>query len=334
MTAPWPRARPEAGNRAVVKTTAEDFQVVELPAVAPCGSGEHLWLNVRKRGLSTAAAAEWLAAAFAVPETAVGYAGMKDKHAVTEQWFSVQTPRDADGLPAHPDIELLAAARHSRKLRRGDLAGNRFRIRLRAVAGETWPAALAAARDAGVPNYFGSQRFGRDNLERARRWLPARRRRRLSAFRRGLYLSVLRSFLFNEVLAWRVANGSWNEIVPGERPLDLPAPAQAAGCAGADRPGAEQVPSGPLWGRGRPAVTDAALAMESRALAPHGALCEGLEHAGLRQERRSLVLRAADLSWHADADALEVSFSLPPGTYATALLGEAFTLSDGSGVRP
>lgn len=317
MTAPWPRARPEAGNRAVVKTTAEDFQVVELPAVTPSGSGEHLWLNVRKRGLSTAATAQCLAAAYAVPETAVGYAGMKDKHAVAEQWFSVQTPRDADAVPGDPAIELLAAARHSRKLRRGELAGNRFRIRLRAVAGETWPAALATARDTGVPNYFGSQRFGRDNLEAARRWLPQRRRRRVSAFRRGLYLSVLRSFLFNEVLALRVANGSWNEIVPGERPLDLP--------------GAERVPSGPLWGRGRPLVSDEALALESRALAPHGALCEGLEHAGLRQERRSLVLRAPDLCWHLDTDAVEVSFSLPPGTYATALLGEAFTLTDGSG---
>lgn len=325
MTAPWPRARPVADNRAVVKTAAEDFQVVELPAVVPSGSGEHLWLNVRKRGLSTAAVADWLAAAFAVPETAVGYAGMKDKHAVTEQWFSVHTPRDADALPAHPAIEVAAAARHSRKLRRGELAGNRFHIRLRAVAGETWPVALAAARDGGVPNYFGAQRFGRDNLRQACRWLPQRRRRRVSAFHRGLYLSVLRSFLFNEVLALRVANGSWNEIVPGERPLDLP----AAGAGGEPL----QVPSGPLWGRGRLAVTDEALAMERRALAPHGALCDGLEHAGLQQERRSLVLRAADLCWQSAADTLEVSFSLPPGTYATALLGEAFTLTDGSGAR-
>jgi tRNA pseudouridine13 synthase len=172
MTAQWPRVRPQAGVRAVMKAAAADFQVVELAPEPPSGDGEHLFLRLRKCALSTLDAARWLAATYAVPETAVGYAGMKDKHAVTEQWFSVHTPLDAAALPAHPGITLLAADRHRRKLRRGDLAGNRFRICLRDVAAPGWAEALAVARDHGVPNYFGAQRFGRDNLEQARRWLP------------------------------------------------------------------------------------------------------------------------------------------------------------------
>lgn len=327
MTVQWPRVRPQAGVRAVMKAAAEDFQVVELAPEPPSGDGEHLYLRLRKCGLSTPDVARWLAKTYALPEAAVGYAGMKDKHAMTEQWFSVHTPRDAAALPAHPDIALLAADRHRRKLRRGDLAGNRFRICLREVAASGWAEALVCARDHGVPNYFGGQRFGRDNLERARCWLPQRRRRRLGGFRKGLYLSVLRSFLFNEVLALRVTNGTWNEIVAGDQPMP------AASCvdpASSAAPSVGMVPSGPLWGRGRLPVTDSAEAMESAALAPHRALCEGLEHAGLRQERRSLVLRAPDLHWQEDDDTVTATFSLPPGTYATTLLSDAFGLVDGA----
>lgn len=319
MTPSWPRAHAAAAGCAVIKAVAEDFQVVELADDEPCGEGEHLWLRVRKTGLATPEVARWLAATFAVPESAVGYAGMKDKRAVTEQWFSVHTPRGADVLPARDDVEICAAGRHRRKLRRGELAGNAFRLRLTGVTGGAWSERLAAVREAGVPNYFGAQRFGRDNLEQARGWLDQRRRRRLPAFRRGLYLSVLRSFLFNEVLAARVAAGTWRECLPGEAAVTLPAPASRA------------VPSGPLWGRGRSAAQAQALDVEAAALAPYPEIREGLEHAGLGQERRALVLEPAELDWQASGNVVEIAFRLPPGTYATAVLGEVFDLREALG---
>lgn len=314
MTPTWPRARAVAGDRAVIKATAADFRVDELPSVIPAGEGEHLWLRLEKTERSTVEVARWLADAFHVPEHAVGYAGMKDKHAVTAQWFSVHTPDDAAVLPAVDGIRLLASARHRRKLRRGELAGNRFELRLREVVGDTWTEGLRALRDGGAPNYFGPQRFGSDNLANATAWLtgPHGRRRRLPAFRRGLYLSVLRSFLFNEVLADRVSAGTWRRLVAG----DVPACGRDAAH-----------PTGPLWGRGRSPATAEAGRVEEAALAPHGHIREGLEHAGLAQERRSLVLRAPDLEWAQTGAALTLSFTLPPGTYATALLGEAFALA-------
>jgi tRNA pseudouridine13 synthase len=313
MTAHWPRVWPTAACRALFKSHLDDFRVVELPAEVPLGSGEHLYLRVEKSGEATPAVAAMLARTYAVPASAVGYAGMKDKHAVTEQWFSVHTPRDADTPSPDSNVRVLEATRHRRKLRRGDLAGNRFRVRLRGVDGKDWAERLSLIRERGVPNYFGPQRFGGDNLERARDWLGCRRRRRVSAFRAGLYLSVVRAFLFNEVLAARVEDGSWERMLPGDVAADVP-------------PGAAPAPTGPLWGRGRSAAADRALAIERAALAAHAELCGALEHAGPVQQRRNLVLRAGDFEWCTDGDQLQLGFSLPPGGYATTLLAEAFEL--------
>ncbi|MFU8817755.1 MAG: tRNA pseudouridine(13) synthase TruD, partial [Pseudomonadales bacterium] len=286
------------------------------------GCGEHLLLRLEKTGLSSPQVAAALAEAFGVAEVAVGYAGMKDKHAVTEQWFSVHTPENQ--MPPLAGVRLLEATRQQRKLRRGELAGNRFRITLRGVSGSAWIERLTSIGKLGVPNYFGPQRFGGDNLELARRWLPERRRRRIPAFRSGLYLSVLRSFLFNEVLAARVRADAWRRLMDGDVPMLLPQmDASAEGVAAA-----QQVPTGPLWGRGRPLVSGDALALEQAALEPHRALCEGLEHAGLVQQRRSLVLRPAALTWQRHDDSVTVAFVLPPGGYATVLLAEAFDLRD------
>jgi len=226
----------------------------------------------------------------------------------------VHTPQDAANLSDADGIRLQAVTRHRRKLRRGELAGNRFELRLRELVGDAWSEGLCSLRDGGAPNYFGPQRFGSDNLARAEAWLAGQhggRRRRLPAFRRGLYLSVLRSFLFNEVLAARVAAGTWQQLVAGDVPV-----------CGRDA----AHPTGPLWGRGRSPATAEAGRLEAAALAPHGGIREGLGHAGLAQERRSLVLQAPDLEWARAGEVLMVSFTLPPGTFATAFLGEVFEL--------
>ena len=122
--------------------------------------------------------------------------------------------------------------RHTSKLRRGQIASNQFMIVLRDLGAGEFEEGLEVLSLQGAPNYFGAQRFGWDNVEKATAWLAVRRRRRTSKFKQGLYLSVLRSFLFNEVLAARIAAGNWDRAIEGDQL-----------CAGK--------PAGPLWGRGR-----------------------------------------------------------------------------------
>ncbi len=308
---PWPHAYPASGASATLKRHNEDFMVTELPLQLPSGEGEHIWLDVEKNGANTAFVAQQLAEAAGVKEWDVGYAGLKDRHAVTRQWFSIYRPKgevlDLTQLQ-HPEFKVLSQSRHVKKLRPGDLQGNRFRIVLREVSGarEAIEANLQAVRMQGVPNYFGAQRFGHDggNVEQGRAML-AREIRVRNPKKKGIYLSAVRSFVFNEVLALRIQQGLWGQTLPGDV-LDE-----------AGRP------TGPLWGRGRVSTADQAQALELGVAERHAALCDGMEHAGLDQERRALVASPVDLSWDwPQADQLVLSFTLPAGNYATSVLDE------------
>jgi tRNA pseudouridine13 synthase len=208
----------------------------------------------------------------------------------------------------HPEFKVLSQSRHVKKLRPGDLRGNHFRIVLRDVTGDraAIEANLQAVAAQGVPNYFGAQRFGFEggNVEQGRAML-AREIRVRNPKKKGIYLSAVRSFVFNEVLALRIQQGLWGQTLPGDV-MD------AAGR-----------PTGPLWGRGRVSTTDAAQALENGVAQRHATLCDGMEHAGLDQDRRALVACPADMSWAwPQADQLVISFALPAGNYATSVLNE------------
>ncbi|MBP6900383.1 MAG: tRNA pseudouridine(13) synthase TruD [Burkholderiaceae bacterium] len=315
---PWPSAYPASGASATLKLLNEDFIVTELPLQLPCGEGEHLWLDIEKNGANTAFVAQQLAAAAGVQERDVGYAGLKDRYAITRQWFSIYLPygKGKGETPdltqlQHPEFKVLSQSRHVKKLRPGDLQGNRFRILLREVTGDAAAiqaveANLQAIASAGVPNYFGAQRFGFEggNVEQGRAML-AREIRVRNPKKKGIYLSAVRSFVFNEVLALRIQQGLWGQTLPGDV-LD-----------GSGRP------TGPLWGRGRVSTSDQAQALENGVAQAHAILCDGMEHAGLDQERRSLVASPMDLSWQwPQADQLLLTFSLPAGNYATSVLTE------------
>ena len=346
---PAPAALPRALGPAVLharmRVAPEDFRVEELDAFDASGSGEHLLLVVEKRGMNTGFAAKRIAAWAGVPEAAVGHAGLKDRHAVTRQRFSVHLPgREAPDVAAleADGLHVIGQARHARKLPRGALAGNRFELVLRDVQGDSdaIEARLRTIAARGVPNYFGEQRFGHGggNVAEALAMFAGRRVRREQ---RGLLLSAARSELFNRVLAMRVAEGTWDSAVPGEawildgsRSVFGPEPFDAA-LAG--RLAAFDIhPSGPLWGKGDLRTAEAAMALELSVLeTPDAALlARGLEQAGLRQERRALRLRPEGLGWDRPAtDALRLSFSLPPGTYATAVLAELGEVADAAGRR-
>ena len=160
-----PCAHGEPCGQAILKASAEDFQVDEVLDIPLSGDGEHLWLWVEKRGLNTEEAVRRLARAAGVPQRAISYAGLKDRQALTRQWFSLHLPGKADpDLAAACDetLVILQQGRHRRKLQRGAHAANGFRLRLTGLKAD--PAALEARLQAiaaeGVPNYFGPQRFG------------------------------------------------------------------------------------------------------------------------------------------------------------------------------
>lgn len=309
----FPRAYGELTASADFRTEPEDFQVDEFLGFEPLGEGEHVYLHVCKRGENTAWVAEKIAELAGVRVMDVGYCGRKDRHAVTAQWFSVYLPKpemEPDWQALNSDtIHLLSAARHTHKLRRGDHQKNHFVIRLRNVVTPDKAALeqkLKQVLAEGVPNYYGEQRFGRDgnNLNEAQAILVDRKQIR-DKQRRSLYLSAARSYLFNLVVAARVAAGNWKTLIEGEP---------------------ESVPTAPLWGRGR-ALSQGALAeLEHIALNPLSSWCNGLEHAGLTQERRPLVLKPDNPGWKWEGDDLILSFALGSGEFATTILAETADL--------
>lgn len=331
--------------RGRMRACPEDFQVDEELGFEPDGEGQHLLLQLRKREANTDWVAKGIARLAGVPPNAVGYAGLKDRHAVTTQWFSIDLagrapPQDWSGLGE--GIEVLRAEPHRRKLHKGALRGNRFRLLLREIAGEREPieARLSAIASGGIPNYFGVQRFGRDgdNLNQVER-LFAGELGRLPHHLRGLYLSSARSHLFNQVLARRVEQGSWNRALPGDllmldgRRALFPCPEPDAEIE--RRIGELDIhPTGPLYGKGRTQLAGVAANLEAEVMAGFTSWCEGLERFGLEVDRRPLRVRVAGLAWRWLDEGLEMTFSLPAGAYATGVLMEIgeFTETSEEGV--
>ncbi len=312
----FPRAYGELNASAIFRDLPEDFKVDEDLGFEPLGVGEHVYLQILKRGENTAWVAGKIAELANVSVNDIGYAGRKDRHAVTTQWFSVYLPKNAEpdwALLNSDSVYVIRVARHQQKLRRGDHCQNYFVIRLRdvqtndrAILEEKIHKVLAL----GVPNYFGEQRFGfnGNNLVEAEAILVGGKRYK-DKQKRGLMLSAGRSYLFNQVLAARVLAGNWQQLMSGDP---------------------EPHSSGPLWGRGRSLASEDVLALEQSVLADWQPWCDGLEHAGLSQERRPLGLLPSNTHWRWIENDLELSFSLAAGEFATAILRELAHLTNRS----
>ncbi|MEL4380717.1 tRNA pseudouridine(13) synthase TruD [Shewanella algae] len=320
-----------------MRTSNSDFQVQEILPFLPSGEGEHHLLHIRKDGLNTVQVAEMLAKLAKVHPKEVTFAGQKDKNAITEQWFGVRIPgkETPDWLSLNSEsITVLSAARHNKKLRIGALSGNRFKQVLRQITQpEDVLQRLELIAESGVPNYFGEQRFGHNgrNIEMARQMLQGRKVKDRN--KRSIYLSALRSLLFNQLVSQRLAShglecldgdcvmlaGSrsffvaerWDEVLQqrlAEKDILL---------------------SAPMWGRGQPLSRGDALAFEAQVLAEYSADCDGLEKAGLEQERRPLLLRPEGMKYQfIEPDTLELEFSLPAGSFATSVLRELLDYDD------
>jgi tRNA pseudouridine13 synthase len=328
-----PRVHGEPLGTGRLRVDPADFEVTERLGFAPDGEGDHLLLWVRKTDSNTEWVARRLAELAGCPQSDLGYAGLKDRRAVASQWFSLPRPRIGEpdwSVLAPEGIEVLEVHAHRRKLRRGTLAGNAFRILIRDLEADqaAIDARIAAIAALGVPNYFGEQRFGRGGANLARADALFRRViRRPSRHQQGLMLSAARSQIFNEVLALRVRRGDWDRPLPGDC-LNLEG-SHSFFCAESIDPTLalraarhDLHPTGPLWGAGEPPSGGEVRALEESVAAAHPGWPEGLARFDLRQERRALRLPVPGLACTHTADGTQLAFELPAGAYATALLRE------------
>lgn len=344
-----PRALGEPLGVGRIRVRPEDFLVDEILGFQPSGAGPHVLLRVKKWGANTEWVARELAKRARCRPFDVGFAGLKDRHAVTTQHFTVPRGREAPESwldAAGEGYQVLEATAHHRKLPRGALAGNRFDLWVRdlrganggAVAGAALAARIAALKLHGIPNYFGPQRFGRDGSN-----LRSIAAGELTSDRsgRGFVLSAARSLIFNAVLGARVGDGSWGQLLPGDaanlngtgsvfRVAEIDATLRARAAA------LDLHPTGPLCGapvanesaagdgaRDAALVSGAPAQLEARIAAQFPAALQMIERAAMKSERRALRLVAADLSGALPTpDTLRLCFSLPAGSFATTVLRE------------
>lgn len=318
----------------------EDFWVDEQLEFTPEAHGEHLWLRVEKRNQTTLDVIKILSRLCGVTTRDIGYSGMKDRIAITRQWVSIhlpgrEAPTDLEASLQALGISVVEQARHPRKLKRGVHRTNRFVLRVsgEAIKHKDFISRWQALCEQGVPNYFGPQRFGQGgrNLQRAEAVLSRGWRKRDD--RQGMMLSTARSFLFNELLSTRLTDGNWCQPLVGDT-LMLDGTQSVFTVDGVDatlRSRAVELdlhPCGLLWGVGDASQGEIA-AYEAQLLAQYPALCSGLERSGVKQAHRALRMRLLDPQIEWEADAVRLSFALPRGSFATAVLSELILL-DGS----
>lgn len=352
---PLPTALPTATFRA----SPEDFAVDEIPAYPPTGTGEHVYVTFRKVDLTTPEAVKRIARVLGADARDAGFAGMKDRHAVTTQTASFQVPIARDPKPildaaSLDGITVLAIARHGNKLKPGHLTGNRFRIVLRDLDPDRAASViegLAAIGRRGVPNAFGPQRFGRDgnNPARAIEWLAGKSRGPRDKREQRMLFSALQSLWFNQVLERREIEGTWDRVLPGDLakktdtggmflvPLEGPEVDDAI----ARNVARELFATGPMFGKkmrwpeGRPAEIEREIL---RAAIDDPAHLDAWSHLG-EGTRRPLRMEVDDLATERLADGsdgravLAVTFTLPKGGYATTVLGRVVCLVDATIAR-
>jgi len=325
------------GSGGRLKASPEDFRVDERPAYLPSGAGPHLYLHVEKRGRTTRDVVRELSRALGVADRDAGYAGLKDRAAVTTQWMSFPVAQDPD--PARLGGEgyrVLAASRHQNKLRPGHALGNTFAVAVRGGdLGRAQACAEALART-GLPNFFGPQRFGHggETASLGRALLlpappPEARRAARDRFLRRLALSAFQSLLFNRWLAERLADGLFAAALPGDvlKKLDTGGLFLCEDPA-VDGPRVarfEVSPAGPMFGHKlKPAAGEAA-AREARLLDAEGMTLQDFARGGGEAEgtRRAARLPVAPrLEPLADGQGYLARFELPRGSYATVVMRE------------
>lgn len=332
----WPYVYGSPSGSGTLRSTPEDFKVYEKLSFEPSGAGEHVFLHIQKTGENTDYVARELARFANVRQRDVGYAGLKDRHAIATQWFSVWLPGKSE-----PDwtafetgtIKVLQTLRHARKLKRGVLSGNRFEIVIRDWRGDSNKTIeqLMLIKTGGIANYYGEQRFGNlgQNVNKALAMLSGTK---VNREQRSLYLSAARSYLFNQILSHRVVAGTWNQAISGDTFMFDHSRSHFK----SHEPDPEILrrvatnaihPTGALWGKGETGISGDALAIEQEVIAANPELAQGLIANGVEKNRRALRVNVENLEWQFIGNAaLKLCFSLPAGSYATAVVREIITI--------
>jgi len=332
--------KPEA--TALLRSSMSDFKVYEILPYQPCGEGEHIYIHLRKTGANTNYVARELAKYFKVKENLVSYAGLKDRFAVTEQWFCVHLPGkkvyDLSDL-AIEGVDVLTVKRHNKKLRIGGLVGNRFELILRNVSQvkelmQRWQKIISA----GVPNYFGEQRFGINcgNLPKALELFAGANVK--DKKKRGMYLSAARSFIFNSIISRRIELGYFNQLMRGDACMlhgsQTVCKVDEITDELTQRLAEHDVDiTASMWGAGELMTQFDALALEQSVGRQFPEFCQGLADLGLKQERRNIRLVPSDADFtignnDGSDDCVTLHFTLPAGSYATTVLKELVNYRD------
>ena len=324
-------------STSLLRQHMSDFKVIEQLPFEPCGEGEHLFIYVRKTGTNTVFVARQLAKYFSVKEALVSYAGLKDRFAETEQWFSVHLPGkthyDLSDLEIE-GVEVLQYARHNKKLKTGVLSGNRFEITLREVSDiddikQRWQLVTRH----GVPNYFGEQRFGIDggNLDRALELFSGTKVK--DKKKRGIYLSAARSYLFNYLVDKRIQQNHFMHpmagdvfMLSGTQSVFVP---ETNDQTIMERLLMKDIDiTAPMWGAGELMSHVETQELEATIKSEFADICAGLAKFGLKQERRRIRLNISEPGLEIDGDVVTLSFFLPAGCYATTVLREVTVYQD------
>lgn len=331
----WARVYGTPKSTASFKSVPEDFQVNEYFDGQFSGQGEHIVLKIEKRGLTTEEVVKSLARLINKPAKLISYAGLKDRQALTTQWLSIHAPGETiEGVEslAAPGWRVLESTRHHKKLRPGFLTGNHFVMRLREVSDPNDVIQrLEQIKTTGVPNYFGEQRFGIEcgNLFKAEELLVNGRKVK-DRFLKGMYCSAARSWLYNLILAQRVQELTWNRPLAGDV-MQLEGSNSIFVVDDVDEEMIRRVkehdisPASPLPGKTKNKVKDTALQLIEEVYADWQPWLVGLERLGLEESWRANILHVTQLNYVLHEQQLELSFTLPAGSYATALLRELVT---------
>ena len=336
--------------QATFKQECSDFKVDEELGFEVSGDGEHLFLHIKKQDVSTVEVARKIAAVAHSKISMVGYAGLKDKKAESTQWFSVPLQKekgvenqnqDIAAKLADENISVIATKRNSRKLKIGSHKRNFFDITLRNCLGDKkeFEANLNKIKEFGVPNYFGSQRFGRDlsNLKQVERLINepvTGKKRRQKSFKQGMLISAARAYVFNQLLSERITNNNWAEFVAGDV-INLDGTARNFTVADGDWDEILQNRlksfdihiTGILLGendsKDKYISSSKAADIEKAVLDKYPQIFEYLRKIGAKSARRPLRFMPEEFQWAwIDESTLNVSFALRPGAYATSLLRE------------
>ncbi|MBL7004245.1 MAG: tRNA pseudouridine(13) synthase TruD [Gammaproteobacteria bacterium] len=312
----------------VLKQNIEDFQVFEYLGFEPSGEGEHLYLWIEKQGITTDQVNQKLARHYQVKPFHISDCGLKDAKAITRQWFSVHLP-GYKGFPEDlnaEDFKVLNKSWSSKKLKKGVHKGNHFEITIRDLSGDNDQAKqqIEQVKTSGFANYFGEQRFGKGQRNVQNAIDAFITNKKLSRAKRSLYLSSLRSFLFNEVLVKRIQQQQWHQAIEGD--CFMLDGTRSTFCDALDETTIKRCAEGDihpvisLMGQGEPYNKGLAKQFENEVFSLYPEITQILIDQGVNRDKRALRQNVQNLEAEFVDNSLRLKFYLPKGCYATTMI--------------